>query len=153
MQSTTLLCLGAFGALFLATPVPQPLPQDPTGHLVLVVTGDARQLQIDAAVRKADPFGGVPQGLKSDWSLSIRDVDGKELGRYPLDLSHFDMDPANAGKPPRVLGDHFRSTAVALPVSVPDFPRADSIAILRGDVQLTAVSGAALRALLAGGGR
>jgi hypothetical protein len=155
----SVLPLAAFAALCLSL-VPQPAapqgpqkPQDPAGHLVLVITGDARALQVTAAVRKPDPFGGVPKGLKSDWSLSLRDAQGKELGSYPLDLSHFDMDPANVGKPPRVVGDTFRSTTVALPVNVPDFPLLDRIVILHGQQQLGAIDGTALRALLAAGGR
>jgi hypothetical protein len=155
MPNSALLCL-LLGTLFLSSPpsAPQdPLPAQPAGHLVLVVTGDARQLQIEAAVRKPDPFGGVPKGLISQYRLSIRDGKGVELGSYPLDLSHFDLDPANAGKPLRVTGCTFRSTTVALPVSVPDFPQAASIVILSGERQLGATSGAALQALLAGGGR
>lgn len=155
MPNSALLCI-LLGTLCLSSPpsAPQdPAPAQPTGHLVLVITGDARQLLIEAAVRKPDPYGGVPKGLVSEYRLSIRDGKGAELGSYPLDLSHFDLDPANAGKPLRVTGCTFRSTTVALPVNVPDFPQASSIVILRGDRQVGAVAGAALQALLAGGGR
>jgi hypothetical protein len=123
------------------------------GHLVLVVAGNCQRLDVVAAVRKTDPFGGVPKGLTSNYELSIRDAQGQELGRFPLDLARFDLDPTHVGRGPTVQGDQVRSPQIALPVSVPDFAAADSIVVLHDQLPIAAVSGSTLATLLAIGGR
>lgn len=120
---------GAALALLLgvaATTAPQPdrrsPPQDPApapGHLVLVVEGDVTALRITAAVAKPDAFGGVPKGLVSDFAWRAVDGKGNELARVPIDLSAFDTDPRNVGKPVVVTGCEVRSARIGVLLNVP----------------------------------
>src|SRR5262245_4400495 len=102
MQLGILLSCGAFVAA-LAVPVSRadesvakssiatPL-QEPTGHLVLIVQGDANELGVTGAVAKPAPCGAQPKGLKSDWEVRVLGPSGAVLHSQPLDLSGFDMD-------------------------------------------------------------
>lgn len=129
-------------------------PQQPVanGHFVLVVEGDRDQLGITAVSQKLDPWAGVPKGLTSAWSLSIRDAAGAELANVPLDLSKFDLDPAQKGKPLRVQGCIVKDSHVAMLANVPCFANAASYVFLRDKTAVGTVEGAAVRQL-AGGGR
>jgi hypothetical protein len=80
-------------------------------------------------------------------------VQGQELGRFPIDLARFDLDPAHVGRGPTVPGDQVRTPAIALPVSVPDFAAADNIVVLHDQLPIAAVSSSTLATLLAIGGR
>jgi hypothetical protein len=137
MQSGTLLSCGVLVAA-LAVPIPGTdaaasppaaivLPQQPGGHLVLIVQGDARELRVTGAVAKTAPCGAQPKGLNSDWELRVLSPSGSVLHSQPLDLAAFDMDPAHAGLPDRASGCVVRSTHVAMLVSVPAFAQATII--------------------------
>lgn len=154
MQASYLLGVGVvLGAVLLSVPAPRPMAQAPTGHLVLVLVGDCQRLEITAAVRKPDPFGGTAKGLASDFRVQIADAQGSELGSYLLDLSRFDLDPAHLGLPDRSTGDVVQSSRIALPVSVPDFPQQDRITIWHGEQRIGELAGAQLQALLQAGGK
>ena len=109
---------------------PPPLPPVVQGHLVLVIEGNAAALRVTAAAPKPDPWGGVPRGLESRHSIAILAADGSVLGSYPLDLSHFDLDPANIGTGPRVEGCQVVDTQVTALASVPRFRDAVGLVIL-----------------------
>ena len=130
------------------------LPQQPeaNGHFVLVVEGDRDQLSVTAANHKQDPWAGVPKGLTSAWSLSIRDAAGAELANVPLDLSKFDLDPAQKGKPLRVQGCIVKDSRIAMLANVPCFANAATYTFLRDKTVIGTVEGATVRQL-AGGGR
>lgn len=143
--------LGAIYAFVPAAPT-RSVSAAQAGHLVLVLAGNCQHLEVVAAVRKVDPFGGVPKGLTSSYELSIRDAAGQELGRFPIDLARFDLDPAHIGLQPAVNGDQVRTRDIALPVSVPDFPAAASIVVLHDQMPIGAVANGDLAALVALGG-
>ena len=124
LLSLTLPCLLQGTALPPAPPV--------SGHLVLVIEGDARELQVTAVVAKSEPWGGTPRGLRSDYSIAVLAADGSVLGSYPLDLSHFDLDPARIGTGPRVEGCRVIDTRVTVLANVPRFRDASGLAILHG---------------------
>ncbi|HLQ37041.1 MAG TPA: hypothetical protein VK348_04530 [Planctomycetota bacterium] len=167
MQISSILgCVAFVGALCLFLPTGtsappagnagDPLaqqPAEPTGHLVLVVQGDAHALRVTNVVAKTDPFAGVPKGLTSDWQLVIADAAGAELGRYPIDMAHFDLEPANVGRGRVVTGDVVRDSRVTLLLSVPDFAAAASMTFVHGQQQVGAVSALELRQLRLDGGK
>lgn len=126
-----------------------PLPQPPVqGHVVLVIEGDALSLRVTAAVPKTDPWGGVPRGLQSPWSIVVTAADGSILGSYPLDLSHFDLDPANVGNGPQVQGCRVVDTRVTALANIPRFRDAAALAILRDGRVVGTVTPAAYAELL-----
>lgn len=122
----------------------------PSGHLILQVEGDARALQVTRITRKPDPHNPVV-GVSSAYAVVVQDAAGVELGRYPLDLSRFDLDPARIGQAPRVAGCEVWDARVAMLTNVPDFAGAARLELRRGDVLLGAVEGAAFARLLAEG--
>ena len=139
----------------IAPPAPAaPLP--PNGHFVLVVEGDRDALAITHASHKQDPWAGMPTGLRSAWTLTVRDAQGVVLAEVPFDVSPFATDvPKQA--PVQVTGCVVRSPRIGMLVSVPAFAAAASYAFTRrdGDGQarsLGVVDGEAVRTL-AGGGR
>lgn len=131
-----------------------PLP--PNGHFVLVVEGDRDALAITHANHKPDPWAGVPKGLRSAWTLTVRDAQAAVLAEVPLDVTPFATDvPTNT--PVQVTGCVVRSPRIGMLVSVPAFAQAASYTFARrdGDGQLRSlgvVDGEAVRTL-AGGGR
>ena len=131
-----------------------PLPEQPeaAGHFVLVVEGDRDQLAVTHASHKADPWAGVPKGLLSDWTLSIRDAAGAELAVVPLDVSKFDLDPLRKGQPLRVQGCIVQDPHIVMLANVPCFAQAASYTFARGKTAIGTVDGATVRQL-AGGGR
>jgi hypothetical protein len=143
------------GAIFVlqpnsAGPIAAPA-STPSGHLVLVVDGDANQLRVSRVVPKATAFGGVPKGLTSAYELSIRDAAGAELGRYPVDLAHFDLEPTHVGRPLQVTGDIVRDSHVTMLMNVPDFPQAADYVFLRAGAELGRQTGLELQRLQGGG--
>lgn len=133
-----------------------PVALPPNGHFVLVVEGDRDALAITHASHKLDPWAGVPTGLRSAWTLAVRDANGAVLAEVPLDLSQFatDVPPQT---PVQVNGCIVRSPRIGMLVSVPAFADAASYAFTRrdGDGQvrsLGVVDGEQVRTL-AGGGR
>lgn len=163
MQLSQLLGAGvAFAALGLyisadrgsgtsAAGAPPEVPEA-VGHYALVVEGDRDQLNITAAVAKADPWAGVPKGFTSNWSLSIRDAKGAELANVPLDLSKFDLSPQAKGRPRAAEGCIVIDSHVAMLTNVPAFADATSYTFLRDRTVVGTVDGATVRQL-AGGGR
>lgn len=136
-------------------PVPLQLPTA-NGHYVLVVEGDRDALAITRAVAKADPWAGVPKGLRSDWQLTIRGGDGAVLATVPLDMSPFAVDAASRGTT-RVEGCIVRSGNIGMLVNAPAYATAATYTFTRagdagGSVVIGTASGAAVREL-AGGGR
>ncbi len=97
-----------------------------SGHLILIVEGDATGLYVSHITAKPDPYNPVRHS-QSTWSVAVIDENGSELGRFPVDLSHFDLDPAHVGQPLRVEGDVVRDTRVATLVSIPRFAEAEEL--------------------------
>lgn len=126
---------------------------EPTGHYVLVVEGNVKALRVSAAVAKDTPAGGPARPKPSEFRLSVRDGAGNELVSVPMDLSAFDLDPANIGKPPKVTGCIVKSTQVGVLLNVPRFAEAANYVILRGEAQLGTLDAQGLRTLLAGGAK
>ena len=91
-----------------------------SGHLVLVVEGDAAGLRVTHITRKQSPYNPV-RGSDSSWSVAVLRRDGLELGQFPVDLSKFDLNPAHIGQPLRVEGDVVWDTKVATLVNIPWF--------------------------------
>jgi hypothetical protein len=136
MQLGNLLSFGALVAV-LAVPAPHSgnaapsgaavmAAQQPAGHLVLIVQGDANELRITGAVAKAAPCGAQPQA-QGAWQVRVLGPSGTLLHTQPLDLSGFDVDPAHVGRPDRAEGCVVRSTRVAMLVNVPAFAEATGI--------------------------
>lgn len=103
---------------------------DPRGHLILQVEGDANTLRITRITPKVDPCG--LQRITSEYAVVVRDAQGLELGRVPLDLSKFDLDPSRVGGALRVEGCVVRDPRVATLVNVPHWPTASTVEILHG---------------------
>lgn len=138
-----------------ATPPASPPPL-PNGHFVLVVEGDRDALAITFARHKQDPWAGVPKGLRSAWTLTVRDAQDVVLAEVPLDVSPFATDVPTQ-TPVQVTGCVVRSPRIGMLVNVPAFAQAAAYAFTRrdGDGQprsLGVVDGEAVRTL-AGGGR
>ena len=125
--------------------------QGGTGHFVLVVEGDANQLRVSHAVHKDTPFAGVPKALISDYQLSIRGADGVELGRYPVDLSQFDLDLTRVGRPLQVTGDIVHDSHVTMLMSVPDLAQATDYVFLRAGAVIGQQTQAEVQRLQGGG--
>jgi hypothetical protein len=150
------LCVSALlGALFVLQPTSAGSlaapASTPSGHLVLVVDGDANQLRVSHVVQKDTAFGGVPKGLTSAYELSIRDAAGAELGRYPIDLAHFDLEPAHVGRPLQVTGDIVRDSHVTMLLNAPAFPAAADYVFLRAGAVIGRQTGLELQRLQDGG--
>jgi hypothetical protein len=101
-------------------------PTPASGHLVLVVEGDAAGLRVTHITIKQVPYNPI-RGLDRPWSVALVRGDGLELGRFPVDLSRFDLDPAHIGQPLRVEGDVVWDTKVATIVNVPWFADAEQL--------------------------
>ncbi|MBL8727411.1 MAG: hypothetical protein JNM25_03195 [Planctomycetes bacterium] len=138
------------------TPPVPPVPPAAEGHYVFVVQGDRDQLTVTHVNAKADPWAGVPKGLRSDWLLRVRGADGALLATVPLDMSAFDLAPERKGGEVEVEGCIVRDPKVAMLVNVPRFVGAASYTFVRrepnGEVPLGLVTGDRVRDL-AGGGR
>jgi hypothetical protein len=140
------------GLLSLARSSPATQVAEP-GHYVLVVEGDRAALAVTAASRKADPWGGVPKGLVSTWSLAIHDADGGLLATVPLDVSPFAVDGPRGV---RVEGCVVRDSRIGMLVNVPAFARAATYTFTRDDggaVRHLGTTTASQVQQLAGGGR
>jgi hypothetical protein len=138
MQHQLALATGALGvAVVLGTLVllprsdPPAIPPASKGHLVLLIEGDAHGLRITHITAKRDPYNPV-YGARPPHDIVLYDQNARELGRYPLDLSRFDLDPANAGKPPRVQGCEVIDTKVVLLANIPWLPNASFLEIEKG---------------------
>lgn len=125
-------------------------PPEAKGHWVVLVEGDARALGATALVTKPDPFGGST--VASDAAIVVRDAEGRELGSYPLDLSHFDLDPAHVGLATRVDGCAVRETKVSVLATLPAVPGAATLEFRRGERLLGGVDAEHFAKLLASGG-
>ena len=130
-------------------PAAPPAPTEPDGHLVLQIEGDARALQVTRITRKPDPCG--PARFTSASAIVVRDAAGSELGRVPLDLSLFDLDPAHVGRPLHVDGCVVRDTRVAMLANVPHWPDAASLEIVHEGRVLGVLAGARYEALVRAG--
>lgn len=123
-----------------------------SGHLLLVVEGDANGLRVSHITPKQDPHNPT-RGPESEWSVAVLGFDGTELGRFPMDLSQFDLDPARVGQPLRVEGDVVWETQVAILVSIPYFANAEGLVLRRQRRVVSTVPAAVYARLIAGGGR
>lgn len=94
----------------------------PQGHLLLVVSGDRKQLSVDHVVAKPDPWQGTR--LDSPYRIRVVAIDGHVLGSYPVDLSAFDLRPDSAGRGIAVQGCKVVDTMVHALVSIPHHPDA-----------------------------
>lgn len=122
------------------------------GHLILQIEGDARALDVTHVTPKPDPFGHLA-GVAAEFVIEVRDRRGAVLGRFPLELDRFDLDPAHVGDPVRVEGCVLVDTKVAALASVPDFVDAAELRILRGEQELGRVDAARLARMTAEGRR
>jgi hypothetical protein len=143
MQPGTLLSFGALCAVLavsahrgnVAPPAAATAPlHEPTGHLVLIVQGDANELRVTGAVAKATPCGAQPKA-QSNWQVRVLGPGGVVLHSQPLDLSGFDVDPDHVGRPDQAVGCVVRSTHVAMLVNVPAFANATAIEFVCGGVR------------------
>ncbi len=133
LAAGTLGVAAVLGTLALL-PKPQtpPLPPPPpNGHLVLLIEGDARGLKVTHITAKPDPVNPV-YGPKPSHEVVLYDRNSKELGRYPLDLSKFDLDPANVGKPVRSEGCTVIDSRVVMLTNVPWLPNTSFLEIEKG---------------------
>jgi hypothetical protein len=157
MQLGILLSFGALVAV-LAVPVPQrnaahsgapamAAPQQPAGHLVLIVQGDANELRVTGAVAKAAPCGAQPKA-QGAWQVRVLGPSGTVLHTQALDLSGFDVDPAHVGRPDRGDGCVVRSTRVAMLVNVPAFAEATGIEFVCAGARKGGCTAAELDSLL-----
>lgn len=126
-------------------------PQQPDGHLVLVVEGDVTALRVTRAVRKAAACGAVPKGLASEFRVAVLDGNGVELLSRPLDLSAFDTDVTHIGRPVQVTGCIVKDWRIGVLVNVPDEPKAASLVFWRGKQQIGRIGWSELQQLLGGG--
>jgi hypothetical protein len=148
--------LGWFATTSFLTDAPATPPAPPVadGHYVLIVQGDRDQLAIVHARAKADPWAGVPKGLRSDWLLRIHAADRTLLAEVPLDLAAFDLSPERKGGAVAVEGCIVRDPRVTALVNAPRFAAAADYTFVRrdatGDVLLGVVAGDQVRELAGG---
>ncbi|MHC4514161.1 MAG: hypothetical protein ACYS5W_10725 [Planctomycetota bacterium] len=117
-------------------PDPAPaIPTGPTGHLVLLIEGDARGLAVTHITTKPDAYNPV-HDVKTPYELVVYDSNDNALGRYPLDLSKFDLDPKNVGKPLEVKGCEVIDRKVAMLTNIPWFPNASFLDIQRSGMSV-----------------
>ncbi len=126
MKFTLLLPVAAAAAIGIAAlSTLSALPNEgataqPRGHLILQIEGDANGLRVVRVTPKPDPLGHLAD-VPSTHRVVVRLRDGGELASVPLDLSHFDLDPANVGRDASVTGCVVRETCVAALANVPHF--------------------------------
>ena len=118
------------------------------GHLILQIEGDANGLRIVRITKKVDPVGYQVEQQTSHRVVLLA-ADGIELGSVPLDLSHFDLDPAHVGRGPKVEGCIVRDTNVGILASVVDHPETARIEIRAGSRPVGGLGADAYRALIA----
>ena len=124
---------------------------------MLVVEGDRNGLAVSFARKKQARWAGIPKGFDSNWRVSIRDANGRELADVPLDVTPFATDAQSVGKGPRVHGCVVVESRIGLLLNVPAYDAAHSYAFSRTEadgtpVALGTATGHAIREL-AGGGR
>ncbi len=124
---------------------------EPQGHLILQIEGDARALRVTRITPKVDPCG--PARFASAHAVVVRDAAGSELGRVPLDLSNFDLDPARVGGALTVEGCMVRDPHVATLVSIPRWPTAASLEVVHAQQVLGTLAGGAYAELVTAGER
>jgi hypothetical protein len=156
------ILLAGLGFLFVpggpaGHPAEPPAAPPASGHCVLVVEGDRDRLAITHAVRKPDPWAGVPQGFASDWTLAIRDAGDRVLAEVPVDVSKFETGALQKGQALRVEGCIVKDARIAMLVNVPWFETAATYEFARagdagGRVAIGSVPAATVQRL-AGGGR
>ena len=131
--------VAVFGTLALvprSPTIPDPaFPTGPNGHLILLIEGDARGLRVTHITAKQDAYNPV-HGVTTPYRVVVHDKNHKVLGRYPLDLSRFDLDPKNVGKPLRVEGCEVIDTKVAMLTNIPWFANASFLEIERNGVSV-----------------
>jgi hypothetical protein len=139
-----------------STPAPT-TPIAANGHYTLVVEGNRNALAITTAVRKAEPWAGIPTGFTSKWQLQIHDAAGALLVAVPLDVTPFATEPQAFGRPATVEGCVVRDSRIGMLVNVPAYPTAHRYVFVRDDGQAlpTVVSEVAASQVesSAGGGR
>lgn len=144
MQHQLALATGALGvvavlgtlALLPRSTTRPAIPPASKGHLVLLIEGDARGLRVAHITAKRDPYNPV-YGMKQPHEIVLYDQNAQALGRYPLDLSKFDLDPANVGKPLRVQGCEVIDTKVVLLCNIPWLPNASFLEIEKGTTSVS----------------
>ncbi len=122
---------------------------EPVGHLILQIEGDATGLEIVRITAKPDPCG--PLRDSSAVSILVLGQAGTELGRYPLDLSRFDLRPTRVGGAIQVEGCVIHDPRVATLASIPHHPNAERIKLMRGNTTLGSLNATAYRQKLSAG--
>lgn len=120
------------------------------GHLILHVEGDIRRLQVTWITPKKSEYNKVSG--TSPFSVVLLDAAGQELGSYPVDLSRFDLDARNIGKPLRVEGCEVWDTKISTIVNVPYLPAASAVEFRRGAQVLGMLAEVDYRKMIAAGG-
>ncbi len=139
-----ILAFSLFVAATRAVPPQEPAPSEP-GHLVLVVEGTVKQLRVTHAVKKADAWAGLPQGLTSEFALVMLDAAGKEVQRLPLDLSKFETDESKVDAPVVVEGCIVRSPKIGTLLNIPFRADVATYRFVRGDRALGEVDAASMQ--------
>ena len=124
-------------------------PRRDFGHLILQIEGNANALRVTRITPKKSGYN-TTKGV-SPYHIALLDAGGQVLGSYPLDLSMFDMNPAQVGKPLQVQGCAIRDTRVAALTNVPYLATASAIRILHGKRVLGVLNGTTYEKLVAQG--
>ena len=142
--------VGVFASLPRNPETPPATAKAVFGHLILQVEGDVTSPEVMWITPKKAAYNPV-RGTQSEFQLELLDGLGRVLGSYPLDLTHFDLNPANIGKPLKVHGCEVRDTKIATIVNVPFLVAATSLRIRRGKAVLSTLEAAGYSHLLAEG--
>ena len=128
----------------------QQQPDPARGHLVLILQGNAKELQITHAVAKSSPWGGPVKGIKSDFALVIVGDDDRQLRAVPIDLSMFLTDPARIDAPVVVTGCRVRSPKIGVLLNIPRLPAARRYELRRGKTVIGRATADAIDNMLRG---
>ena len=113
--------LAVLGTVFLLNAHPSPtLSSDRSnpGTPILLVEGDARALRVTHVFAKPSAYQRTK--AKSRWQVVVYDGDSREIGRYPMDLSAFDLNPNHVGKATEAHGCEVIERKVNALVNIPD---------------------------------
>ncbi len=128
---------------------PPPTPPEDIGHLILQVEGNVRALQVTHVSKKKSGYNR--RWDTSPYTVDLHDAKGNRLGSYPLDLSRFETNPLEIGKPVRVEGCEVRDSKIVTLINLPYLPEATSADIRHGDKLLGRLGPQRYRQMLAAG--